>query len=242
MSVNDWKTEKEEEEIKERTGLGIGVVKISGEPFENNICRYDCVSANFHLLPRLDIERAEDEVNDYLKVVEGIQDEIYKKIASEYNLKNGKGKGNGTISDRAYPAEYSDHGIPNKREYGFYKYISIYEGQRWYTINFMRWYIDKENKVNCRFGEIQFDTTMNKEKRVNTAQFERKGKKDIIRYPKSYRGQSEKMIRLDGEDQVCIYNPTDVDDIWHIQKKEVYANNVVESFVKFIEKVKGEGK
>lgn len=52
--MSDWKTE--EKEIEERTGLGIGVVEISGKTFKNNICLYDCNSANFHLLPDLKIQ------------------------------------------------------------------------------------------------------------------------------------------------------------------------------------------
>ena len=231
---------KEKSDIEKRTGLKPGSVKIKDETFENNICLYDCKSANFHLLPRLDLEGAESALNDYLKVVEEVQKEINNIIKCRLSdLARIKGKGN--LNE--YPPEYKERGIRN----AFYKYISIYDGQRYYTINFMRWYIDKENKVNCRFGEIQFDTTINKKRRVNTAQFKEKDRgKDIIRYPKSYKGQSEKMIRLDGEDQVCVYNPKGIGNIWKIQeeakKEEQKAyNDVVENFIEFIKKVRGEG-
>lgn len=228
---------KEKSEIEKRTGLKPGSVKIKDKLFENNICLYN--SANFHLLPDLDLEDAEVALTllrNYLDVVGDVQEKIVERIKKDSKLSRFKLiKGDGHLFNE-YPIEYRNRQIPNH----FYRHIAICDGQRWYTINFMRWYIDKENKVNCRFGEIQFDTTMNDDRRVNTAQDKEKDNKDIIRYPKSYRGQSEKMIRLDGEDQVCIYNPTDVGDIWHIQKKEVYANNVVESFVRFIEKVRGE--
>lgn len=231
--MSDWKTE--EKEIEERTGLGIGVVEIRGKTFKNNICLYDCDSANFHLLPDLNLEDAKEAVEDYIKTLNSVQDEIYKRIQSKYNLQNGKGKGTGTLSEKVYPLEYREREIPN----GFYKYISVYDGQRFYTINFMRWYIDKENKVNCRFGEIQFDTTMNEKKRVNTARLSEKDKKqkDIIRYPESYKHQSEKVIRLDGECQACIYDPKDVGDIWQIKKESCY-DEVVEKFAEFIEEVK----
>ena len=241
--MSEWITEKsdiKESKIEERTGLKPGIVWINGKTFENNICLYNCNSANYHLLPDLDLEDAKDVLEDYLNVVGDVRKELIKIIENERRLSDlkideGKGK-KGSLSSTQYPPEYKDCGICN----AFYKHISLYDGQRYYTINFMRWYIVKERKVNCRFGEIQFDTTKNKVQRVNTAKYKENTEKDIIRYPKSYIGQSEKMIRLEGEDQVCIYNLKDVGNIWEINKCEKKEKEVVEKFCDFYEKVRDE--
>ena len=242
-NMSEWITEKsdiKESKIEERTGLKPGIVWINGKTFENNICLYDCNSANFHLLPDLDLEDAKDvkdALEGYLNEVGDVRKELIKIIENEIienerrlsDLKIDEGEGKkGSLSPTQYPPEYKERGICN----AFYKHILLYDGQRYYTINFMRWYIDKERKVNCRFGEIQFDTTKNKVQRVNTANTE----KDIIRYPKSYIGQSEKMIRLDGEDQVCIYNPKDVGNIWEINKCEKKRKKWSRNFVIFMKK------
>ena len=217
----------DEKEIEGRTGLQIGKVEINGKIFEKNICLYECKSDNFHLLPELSLDGAETALKCYIKVVREVQTEIYKRISIKYNLKKGKGNGQGNLSKDIYPLDYTNHGIDNK----FYKYIRVWVGQRNYTINFMRWYIDKDKKVNCRFGEIQFDTTIDIDGRVN---IKKDNEKTKINYPNAYINQSEKMIRLN-EDQVCIYNPTDVGNIWKIQKEEAY-DNVVEKFENFIKK------
>ena len=236
--MSEWITEKsdiKESKIEERTGLKPGIVwiKDKDKPFEKNICLYDCNSANFHLLPDLDSEDAKDvkdALDGYYEVVKDVQKNLAKMIACRL-LRRPK-QGNGTLSKEQYPLKYKECGIV---DHGYYRYISISDGQRCYTINFMRWYVDKEKKVNCRFGEIQFETTKNINMCVNTARYKKtKAKeKDIIRYPESYIGQSEKMIRLDGEDQVCVYNPKDVGDIW-----EIAEGKVVDEFVKFIEKIR----
>jgi len=45
----------------------------------------------------------------------------------------------------------------NKAMRGLYKYLPFYYNGKIYNINFMRFYIDKDNKVNCIFKQIQFD-------------------------------------------------------------------------------------
>ena len=132
-------------------------------------------------------------------------------------------KGNGRIYYKRYPSEYKSNGFCN----GFFKYISIQIENRWFTINFMRWYIE-DNKVNCRFGEIQFDATDNGHVNIKN------NYKTKIKYSNDYIDQPEKKIRLN-EDQVCVYNP-ELPNIWKIQKENAY-DEVVRKFDKFIENV-----
>lgn len=229
--MGEWITEKsdiKESKIEERTGLKPGSVWINGKIFENNICLYDCNSANFHLLPDLDLEDAKDvkdALDGYYEAVKDVQKNLAKMIACRLLRKPKQGNG---IFKEQYPLKYKECGIV---DHGYYRYISISDGQRYYTINFMRWYVDKQKKVNCKFGEIQFDTTKNM--CVNTKAKE----KDIIRYPES--DEDTSAIKLDEEYQVCVYDPKDVGDIWEIAEGKVVAEKkVVDEFVKFIEKIR----
>lgn len=97
--------------------------------------------------------------------------------------------------------------------------ISIYKNGRYYSINFMRFYLDNECKVNCIFDQVQFDSSKNGN--VNS--------ECEINYPKTYKGQNEKMIRL-SKKAACVYNPRQYEDV----------EELVDSFVKFIKKVDDE--
>lgn len=99
--------------------------------------------------------------------------------------------------------------------------IPIYKNGRYYSINFMRFYLDNECKVNCIFDQVQFDSSKNGN--VNS--------ECEINYPKTYKGQNEKMIRL-SKNGACVYNPRQCEDV----------KELVDSFVKFIKKVDDEDK
>lgn len=99
--------------------------------------------------------------------------------------------------------------------------IPIYKNGRYYSINFMRFYLDNECKVNCIFDQVQFDSSKNGN--VNS--------ECEINYPKTYKGQNEKMIRL-SKKGACVYNPRQYEDV----------EELVNSFVKFIKKVDDEDK
>lgn len=99
--------------------------------------------------------------------------------------------------------------------------IPVYKNGRYYSINFMRFYLDNECKVNCILDQVQFDSSKNGN--VNS--------ECEINYPKTYKGQNEKMIRL-SKKGACVYNPRQYEDV----------KELVDSFVKFIKKVDDEDK
>lgn len=106
----------------------------------------------------------------------------------------------------------------NKVTRGLYKYLPFYYNGKIYNINFMRFYIDKDNKVNCIFKQIQFDRT-NKEN-IN---------EDGICYPKTYQNHVNKLDKLiqDNKGKNFCYNPpVAYDDI----------EGIVKEFVKFVKK------
>lgn len=101
---------------------------------------------------------------------------------------------------------------------GLYKYLPFYYNGKIYNINFMRFYIDKDNKVNCIFKQIQFDRT--NRRNVN---------EDGICYPKTYQNHVNKLDKLiqDNKGKNFCYNPpVAYDDI----------EGIVKEFVKFVKK------
>lgn len=109
----------------------------------------------------------------------------------------------------------------NKVTRGLYKYLPFYFNGKIYNINFMRFYIDKDNKVNCIFKQIQFDRTM--KKYVN---------EDGICYPKTYQNHVNKLDKLiqDNKGKNFCYNPP----VTYEAKEAVEA--IVEKFVEFVKK------
>lgn len=106
----------------------------------------------------------------------------------------------------------------NKVMRGLYKYLPFYYNGKIYNINFMRFYIDKDNKVNCIFKQIQFDRT--NRRNVN---------EDGICYPKTYQNHVNKLDKLiqDNKGKNFCYNPpVAYDDI----------EGIVKEFVKFVKK------
>lgn len=106
----------------------------------------------------------------------------------------------------------------NKVTRGLYKYLPFYYNGKIYNINFMRFYIDKDNKVNCIFKQIQFDRT--NRRNVN---------EDGICYPKTYQNHVNKLDKLiqDNKGKNFCFNPSVAyDDI----------EGIVKEFVKFVKK------
>lgn len=120
--------------------------------------------------------------------------------------KTGEGSGNGKLSQVTR---------------GLYKYLPFYYNGKIYNINFMRFYIDKDNKVNCIFKQIQFDRT-NKEN-IN---------EDGICYPRTYQNHVNKLDKLiqDNKGKNFCYNPPVAYEAKEAEKA------IVEKFVEFVKK------
>ena len=112
----------------------------------------------------------------------------------------------------------------NKVTRGLYKYLPFYYNGKIYNINFMRFYIDKDNKVNCIFKQIQFDRTM--KNYVN---------EDGICYPKTYQNHINKLDKLiqDNKGKNFCYNPPVA---YEAKEAEKAVGEIVEKFVEFVKK------
>ena len=96
-----------------------------------------------------------------------------------------------------------------------------------YELNFMKFFISKDNKVNCIVKDIQFDrviddsTSIIMKKRVN---------RNEICYPTSYRGQSTdtlEKLKKKNQGKSFFYNPQISFDIAEA--------DILEKFVEFID-------
>ena len=98
----------------------------------------------------------------------------------------------------------------------FFRHIDAEIDGRHYVILLKRFFIDKDMKVNCIFGKVQFysslDGQINEDDETKSKIITDEGKKKatpkIIHYPKSCKAQNEKMIRVSNTNQkVVVYNP-----------------------------------
>lgn len=207
------------EEIKKITkGYGIGKlynanIKNEIKLSENEGVCFDTTTFNFHLYP------------DDLKVMKDISDEetklrhnIVDELANEYKIQiDGKGK-NGNIQ----PLKSEKYQGAN----GLFKFISLNSTKEdgiTYILNFMRYFIDKDNAVNCILKSIQF------ERRVNKSINEKRQSGCEIYYPTSYQSQSEKYLE-------SIVNDCETKSFYYNPKVEFGDYKAIASaFVKFVE-------
>lgn len=200
----------------------------------------DNITYNFHLFPDMEVLSEEDKNLwlDYFdrvrkwrkKIIEELKNKIENVETidrSEYKNPSKIKKYNSTtyylaenVGKRGVLDGISNVYISNGFNQ-FFRCIPIYKNGRYYSINFMRFYLDNECKVNCIFDQVQFDSSKNGN--VNS--------ECEINYPKTYKGQNEKMIRL-SKKGACVYNPRQYEDV----------EELGDSFVKFIKKVDDEDK
>lgn len=192
---------------------------------------------NFHLFPIIKSETEKKIWIEYFKRVEKLRNEIIKKLnanritkieyknpskienydSTTYYLAYDVGKKGNLYGISQY---YKDNGLNH-----FFRCIPIYKNGRYYSINFMRFYLDKEYKVNCIFDQIQFDSSKNGN--VNS--------EDEINYPATYKGQNKKMIRL-SQNGSCVFNPPKIANIWNCDSDNT-INEIVETFIEFMDNI-----
>lgn len=156
---------------------------------------------------------------DYFERVGKMRKEIIKELNNK--IKNLETIGWSEYKNPSRIKNYNSTTYYLVENEGVLDSISVYKNRRYYSINFMRFYLDNECKVNCIFDQVQFDSSKNGN--VNS--------ECEINYPKTYKGQNEKMIRL-SKNGACVYNPRQCEDV----------KELVDSFVKFIKKVDDEDK
>lgn len=219
----------DEKEIKEKTkgeGYGVGELYVyetlkcarrndKGEEGKAKI--FDTDSYNFHLYPEdkeitiqigKEIKNLREKVMDCLIKEKGCEEVPGDTIPEENMIYISKGAGS-----RGGNGEF----------HGLYKFILAKKNNRKYELNFMRFFIDRENKVNCILKAIQFDRCMGEY--VNKSI---EGCCDIC-YPKTSEAQSEedlKYILKNRKGESFCYNPP-------ISFYDT-ADNIAETFIRFI--------
>ena len=147
--------------------------------------------------------------------------ELKRNMDDSFEIFEKKGKP-GTLND--IPQLY----VENKLNQ-FFRFIQVKRNNRYYTLLFKRFYIDKNCCVNCKYGEIQYFSSLSG--RINE-----KAKKEnwIIHYPKSYIGQNEKIVKH--KKSVNVYNPKGFNNIICLDNKEYekFASLIVASFSQYI--------
>lgn len=193
---------------------------------ENNIDKrisiFDKNTYNFHLCSedkeiankiRDEIGSLREKVMDCLIKEKGCEEVSGHTIPKEKNEENmiyiskGAGSGGGT-----------------RELNGLFKFILAMKNGVIYELNFMRFFIDRENKVNCILKAIQFDRCMGEF--VNKSI---EGCCDIC-YPKTNEAQSEKElneIQEERKEKSFCYNP----DVSFFDGAKLIA----EAFKKFID-------
>lgn len=117
-----------------------------------------------------------------------------------------------------------------------FKYIYVKKNNRVYEINFMRFYISKEeNSVNCILASVQFDCCVGEY--VNKT----KEGECIICYPTSYQGQKSQLNHIieKSQNRNFCYNPPiqfSLNDIEQEKLRKTIAEKICEEFIYFMEK------
>ena len=238
----------DEDKIRKITGYGVGELyetntsqKIECSK-ESNAKILDISTFNFHLYPK-DEEiaiRIEKEIREQrkavLKVFENMEQSDSKKIKT---LKTG---GEFDKVDKAdggmiYISGQSDGrggygasgGTKETEEFKhLYHYILAKKNNIKYELNFMRFFIDRENKVNCILKEIQFDRCMD-DRELSGVNYDQ-GKCKVC-YSTSRQSQvacRDKIIEKNSKESLksfCYNPPISFYDT---------ADNIAETFIRFI--------
>lgn len=198
---------------------------------------YDTRTKNFHIYPNSmkitdEIKRNEADLrlkvynyfieycNNNKETFDVIKYEKSKpsEIACSKKLRISEEMHDKMVIDKVVDCQKGEGCGNNKVTRGLYKYLPFYYNGKIYNINFMRFYIDKDNKVNCIFKQIQFDRT--NRRNVN---------EDGICYPKTYQNHVNKLDKLIQDNKgknFCFNPPVAYDDI----------EGIVKEFVKFVKK------
>lgn len=247
-----------EEKIKRITGYGVGELyetstsqKIECSKGDNaKILDIGEPTFNFHLYP-------EDEtvMKEIAEKVNNVRNEVIKQlkeqgacvdrekfnksyidnniyISAEINEKNE------VVSNRGCGSKGNIKELSGEHNH-LYRFIAAKKNGVLYELNFMRFFIDKDKKVNCILKAIQFDRCMNQS--VNCDNGECK-----ICYPKSYQSQAAYLNKIieensrEGLKSFC-YNP-DVSFYYDSENEEKAAKNaalIAKAFIDFINKCDG---
>lgn len=214
----------DEKTIKEITGLGIGklyYMKVSEET-EIRLCVkegkvFDMESCNFHLYPE-----SEDETDKCAGIIDSLRKAVLNKLktnplAFSYGIRVNIRKGNSAFNP-------------------VYKYIYAEKNGVGYELNFMRFFIDRDKKVNCIIPALQYDRCVGDY--VNKAA---DGSCDIC-YPTSYQSAESRLNKLLAErkGKSFCFNPAMTLNGIADADYESTAEMITENFIDFIIKCDNE--
>ena len=225
--------------------LDIGKLKYD----DNGKTIYNGATFNFHLYPK-------DE-NVAIRIAKEIREKRIAVIKAFENMeqlgsikiKTLKTKGEFNKVDKAddgmiYISGKSDgsggYGAGGGAEFkNLYRYILAMKNNRKYELNFMRFFIDRENKVNCILKEIQFDRCMD-DRELSGVNYDQE--KCKVCYPTSRQSQTtrrDKIIEENSKESLksFCYNPA-VSFYYNSEDKEGIVDNakmIAEEFIEFID-------
>ena len=220
----------EEVEMTERKKYKAGKLYLKSLRNEFNENEYGCIfddsTNNFHLYPY----EEENILAEMQKCINDIMDELKKN--SEIEIVETRAALEQRIDEEIgekiliYTNNKKNGGYLNcdyKRVSNLYRYITAYKNGVIYELNLMRYFCDKENRVNCIINAIQYDRIV---KSNSIKLFKKTINYNGLKYPTSYENQRqlEKKITDNKEKDFCYNPPVNFDDI----------KGIAENFISFI--------
>ena len=209
----------DKEIIKEKTGgYEIGKLYLEDDKKEIELSKsedacFDDETGNFHLYPfdSQTMMMVSREVSDNR---DKILASLKNKLPNDIELISGTGS-RGFIKTLY---DYEKYKGANR----LYKFIVVKKNDTFYTLNFMRFFVDNGEKVNCILKSMQFERSFTEKGYINP---KRKGKFDIC-YPTSHSSMDDKyIITKSKKDRNFCFNP-------NVEFTDV--EGTTEAFVNFI--------
>lgn len=233
---------------KKNTELGVGKIYLSKvedgkgyEPYKGVENIFDTRSHNFHLV--LNMDENEEIIEKYIKHICNIRKKIITTLENYgfNSIKAGEYRKEAPIKDYSKNTLYiykrgGSRGnlvSLNKTKYSesklnhLFRYIPCMKNGIYYNLNFMRFYIDKEAKVNVIYNAYQFDASKTEYTNQN-----------YIGYPTRYK--KHKLEELRNFTHNIYYNPQtnclDFEKEYTSVEIGNHAEEIVKEFIDFIDK------
>lgn len=196
-------------------------------------CIFDDSTKNFHLYPY----EEENILAEMQKCINDIMDEFKKN--SEIEIVETRAALEQRIDEEIGEKIliYTNNNRGGELKYNkkivskLYRYITAYKNGVIYELNFMRYFCDKENRVNCIINAIQYDRIV---KSNSIKLFKKTINHNGMKYPSSYENQHqlEKKITDNKEKDFCYNPPVNFENIKEIAENFISFINVCDQIDK----------
>lgn len=222
-------------EVAQEIGLGIGELfyeKVAGAGLDiGEAAVFDTDSFNYHLYPKKRDEALENEIktkrDDVIKYVERTEEKFHillrEKGINIYSVRTSKEMDELTSDNGNIYFYGNNNGKLKGVDSNLFRYIAAVKNGVLYELNFMRFFISKDSKVNCVLKSIQFDRVVDNQKVIMKGRVN----KNRICYPASYRNQTLDKILEKKPKGSFFYNP-------RVSFNDG-ADKILTAFVEFIE-------